>query len=238
MAQEIRVARKPRWGDYKVKWTGELSDPLLVVEAIEFHLPEWTAAGAPSVWVKLQGRDLDHVPFFLSHGFTMHRVGRPGVLILNRWLKTTVFNLQPGPFAYVGCAALCLSDSGRVLAVRDAAAWRLPGGLLDPARDQNPGDAAARHCFEATGVYAEFLFIAAQSFTPNSARLQSPELCCVCRLRPLLTDLHGQNCGWIDVGEFLDGLSAHDRGLLEPAISAKTGATGKLTAKGTVYGYE
>jgi ADP-ribose pyrophosphatase YjhB (NUDIX family) len=248
MTQEVTVVLKPRFGDYKLKWTGDLTDASLVLRAIESHLPEWTENGAPSVWLKLGGKDLDHLNIFLSNGFKMHRILRGNVLVLNRWLKTTVFNLPPGPFGYFGCGALVVNDQGQVLAIREnyktgPGPWKLPGGLLDITKDKNIGDGAVRECFEETGVRAEFMFIAVQRFTLNSVMFHNADLYSVCRLRPLTTEIRSDpdevaEARWIDSAEFLAAVSPRAKQFLEPALNAKAGAVATVDAQATIYAHE
>lgn len=65
----------------------------------------------------------------------MHRISGAAI-DLTRGLGAGPSALPPGPFAYIGCGALCINDEGKVLAVRDkyaigAGPWKLPGGLMD-----------------------------------------------------------------------------------------------------------
>jgi 8-oxo-dGTP pyrophosphatase MutT (NUDIX family) len=202
----LTLRLKPRFGDLKLRWDGPLSDPDVVMQYITLHRPEWTTN--PCLWISLAGQDRDHINFFLTRGFKMHRIKRASTIVLNLWLKDTPSTLPPGPFGYVGCGALVMNDKNEVLAVRENYAegpgpWKLPGGLFDPIKDKKWSDGAVRECFEETGIRAEFQFIACERLMVNSSMYHQPDLYVVCRLKPLTTEIHFDPveiaaCQWLD----------------------------------------
>jgi 8-oxo-dGTP pyrophosphatase MutT (NUDIX family) len=241
MAQ-VTVHVKPRFGDLKLRWEGALTDPNLVIDCINAHRSEWTG---PSLWMKLQGPDLNHLNFFLSQGFTMHRIKRDTILVLNLWLKSGVKNLPPAPFCYVGCAALVVNDENKVLAVRENYAkgpgpWKLPGGLFDPTKDKKIGDAAIRECLEETGIRAEFQFIALERFTVNSSMFHRQDFYIICRLKPLATAIQFDpveiaDCQWIDQELLLAATHATAKTFLGIALKVTEGITEQELRGCTIY---
>jgi 8-oxo-dGTP pyrophosphatase MutT (NUDIX family) len=175
----------------------------------------------------------------------MHRVKRGSTLVLNRWIRPGAVNLPPGPFGYIGCAALVIDDQDRVLAIREnyytgPGPWKLPGGLFDCAKDRDIAAGAIRECFEETGVRAEFLYIALERFTPVSVMFHHNDLYVICRLRPITTDIRHDpveiaECSWISKEEFLEGAWPGARPFLEPAIRATGGFASEQAGSVTVY---
>jgi 8-oxo-dGTP pyrophosphatase MutT (NUDIX family) len=241
----IIVSVKPRFHDLKLKWEGELSDPSTVISYIDSRLPEWLAANSPSLWLKLSGDNLRHLPFFLDHGFTMHRIKNGTTLVLNRWIRAGVPNLPPGPFAYLGCAGLVLDDQNRVLSIREnyynsPGLWKLPGGLFDPSKDGDIGAGAVRECFEETGIRAEFQCILLERFMPVSRMFRKNDIYVICRLNPLTTEIKSDpvevaECQWVPQDEFLAGCDRFAHEFLARALSATNGLRGYPAGSMTVY---
>jgi 8-oxo-dGTP pyrophosphatase MutT (NUDIX family) len=240
----VTVATGRLSGDLKVKWAGELPDPQLVLDCINVNLSAWEAVGAASVRVKLLGRDLRHLPFFISNGFIMNRISGTVVNLL-RGLGAGATAVAPGPFAYIGCGALCINDAGDVLAVRDKYAsgvspWKLPGGLMDLSKDKHPGEGAVRECFEETSVRAEFMFIAGQRFTPHSMMFHRPDMYFVCRLRPLTAEIRIDpeeiaDCRWLKPDEFVSGTYPPVREFLADMLKVGSGGAPHAVGDCTVY---
>jgi 8-oxo-dGTP pyrophosphatase MutT (NUDIX family) len=224
---------KPPFGDVKLKWAEKLTDPHLVLHCIESHLQEWKDSDVPSIWIKLQGTDLNHINLFLSNGFALHRIKNDTILVLNRWIRSGRRRLPPGPFAYIACGVICTNEQGLVLGVREnyiagPGTWQTPGGLFDPTKDQKLSDCAVRECFEETGVRTRFEFIACTRFHPNSGLWHREMIYCICRATPLTTEIHFDpeeiaDCQWLKPDDFLDGADPTVRRFLEISLSAKRG---------------
>ena len=229
----LSVFRKAKFGDYKIKWENDLTNPEIVIECINQYLPEWIKADSPSVWIKLRGNDLKHLHYFLSNGFKMHRILNGDTLVLNRWIRTYSNTLPPGPFSYIGVGACCIKDE-KVLVEREnfktgPGPWKIPGGSFDTTKDRKISDTAIRECFEETGIKADFEFISFQRFAFRSPSLfHQPDAYYIARLKPLTTEIKMDNvelaeCKWMDINEFLGQVSENARKMFEPAIKATTG---------------
>jgi 8-oxo-dGTP pyrophosphatase MutT (NUDIX family) len=174
----------------------------------------------------------------------MHRISG-AALNLVRLLEGGHSSFVPGPFAYIGCGALCINDKGQVLSVRDKFAtgpspWKLPGGLMDLSKDKHPGEGAVRECFEETSVRAEFMFIAGQRFTPHSTMFHRPDMYFVCRLRPLTAEIKIDpeeiaDCRWLEPDEFISGTFLPVREFLADMLKVGNGGAPHAVSDCTVY---
>lgn len=229
----LSVIRKSKFGDYKIKWGNELTNPEVVIDCINQNLPEWIQSDSPSVWIKLRGNDLKHLHYFLTNGFKMHRILNGETLVLNRWIRAYSNTLPPGPFSYIGVGACCIKD-GMILVEREnfktgPGPWKLPGGSFDTTKDRKISDTAIRECFEETGIKAKFEFIPFQRFAFRSPSLfHQPDAYYIARLTPLTTAIKMDNveiadCKWMDIDEFLSHANENVRKMVEPAIKATTG---------------
>ena len=229
---EVIIKRKAKYGDYLLKWEGSLSDPSIVTDLIEKNLPSWVEEDSPSIWIRLQGNDLNHVGYFLSNGFKMHRIKNGEILVLNRWIRKYSCTLPPGPYSYIGIGACCISD-GKILAIREnqktgPSPWKIPGGIFDVSKDKKLSDAAIRECFEETGVRAKFEFITYQRFAIKSPSLfHQPDTYYIARLTPITKEINFDkveisDCKWMDIEEFLSFLSDYAKQMFIPAIKAST----------------
>lgn len=229
----INVLKKPRFGDLKLRWEGELSDPSLVIRVVDEHLQTWIDDDVPSVWMSLSGKDLDHLNFFLSHGFTMHRIKNGNTIILNRWIRERSCTLPPAPFGYFGLGAMCFNSKGQILSVREnykenPGPWKLPGGLFDTKKDAKLSDAVIRECFEETGVKATFDSIILQRFTTNSAIFHKLDMYTVCKLNAVTEEINYDpveiaDCRWFDPDEFWEVAPPWVREYLKAAFNNKSG---------------
>lgn len=243
----INVRAKPRFGDVKLRWEGALSDRNVIIQTIDSHMESWMATDVPSVWMDITGKDLDHLSFFMANGFEMHRVKEGNKIVLNRWLRKTSKTLPPGPFAYIGVAALCIDDANKVLVVREnfktgPGPWKLPGGLFDGAKDKRISDSAVRECLEETGVRAEFESVVCERFTPRSALFHKQDLYIVCRVKALTHEIKYDpveiaDCQWLGVDEFLAAVPDSARPLLMAAVSNTQGSTEHDAPRGTSLYY-
>jgi 8-oxo-dGTP pyrophosphatase MutT (NUDIX family) len=209
---EISWSTEPRFGDIRVKWQSPLSDPSLILDFIEQHIGEWRAKAAPSLWLRVEGSDLAHLPVFLEYGFIIHRVSRNNIIILNKILSPAC-HLPPGPHAYLGCGALCLNSEGQILSVRERhvsgpSPWKLPGGLFDPDQDETIAAGAIRECFEETGIKTECIGIGSQRLFKKSSMFHKIVVYWVVMLKPLTNEIKIDpieiaDCQWLDVDTFL-----------------------------------
>ncbi|OHT13356.1 hydrolase, NUDIX family protein [Tritrichomonas foetus] len=229
----LTIRKKRRFGDYLIKWEGELSDPSKVVEVIEENLPRMIEEDSPSIWIRLSGKDLSHITYFMDHGFKMHRIKNGETLVLNRWLRQSSYNLPPCPYSYIGVGAMCFNEEGKILGVREnfkygPGPWKIPGGLFDPKVDKKFSDAAIRECFEETGIKAKFEYVGAQRLTLNSALFHQTDIYVVCRLSPITTEIKFDpieiaDCQWITVDELLEKCNPIAKQFLIPALNNKNG---------------
>jgi len=227
MDQGFSIKVKPRFGDIGIKWTKELSDPLHLITFITDHMEEWQKVDSPSIWIKLRGKDLDHINTFLNFGFTMHRLKENNVIVLNKWIRTYSNTLPLGPYGYFGVGALCINSEGHALCVREnfkqgPGPWKLPGGLFDPHKDGKLSDTAIRECFEETGIKAKFDHVVSQRFLLKSGLFGHPDLYTICRLTPVSEEIKFDpveifDCKWVDLSE----LSNNPYPLLRYTIEAE-----------------
>ena len=233
------VHKKRRFGDYIIKWDGDLPDPKIVIDCITKNLEQWLEEDSPSIWLKLKGKDLNHLSFFMENGFKMHRIKNGDMLILNRWLRQKTYSLPPAPFSYLGVGAMCFNDEGKILAIKEnfksgPGPWKIPGGLFDPTKDKKLSDGAVRECFEETGIKCEFQYIASQRLTLNSTLFHQTDIYTVCRMKALTTEIKMDpieiaDCQWITVEELLENCNPVARQFLKPAINNKNGVFENVT---------
>ncbi|KAK8875697.1 hypothetical protein M9Y10_005872 [Tritrichomonas musculus] len=239
------IRKKKRFGDYLIKWEGTLPDPSLLVQCIEKNLPQWIAEDSPSIWVRLTGKDLDHINYLLQNGFKMHRIKNESTLVLNRWLRKNSYTLPPAPISYVGVGAMCINDEGLILAIREnfksgPGPWKLPGGLFERTKDQKLSDVAIRELREETGIQGEFQCVAAQRLTIRAAMFKATDIYTICRLKPLTTEIHFDpieiaDCKWITIEEFLPSCSVIARQMVSSALKSPTGFNEKSGKNYALY---
>lgn len=227
------IRKKRRFGDYLIKWEGSLPDPSLLIQCIEKNLPQWIEEDSPSIWIRLTGKDLDHINYFLENGFKMHRIKNESTLVLNRWIRKNSNTLPPAPFSYIGVGAMCINDEGKILAIREnykngPGPWKLPGGLLERTKDQKLSDVAIRELFEETGIKAEFEYVAAQRLTLQARMFKATDVYSICRLKALTTEIHFDpieiaECKWIEIDEFLAGCSVVAKQMVSSALKSQSG---------------
>jgi 8-oxo-dGTP pyrophosphatase MutT (NUDIX family) len=75
--------------------------------------------------------------------------------------------------------AVVLDGEGRILLGRraDSGAWALPGGIIEPGEE--PADAAARECFEETGVVVVPEAVSALSVSPTKTFANGDQTQCL-----------------------------------------------------------
>ena len=240
--QKFEVKFKPRFGDIKIHWTGNLEDPKELFSLINDSMEEWLEADRPSIWIKLHGKDLDFLNQFIDFGFTMHRLKKGNIIVLNKWIRKGSKTLPPGPFGYYGVGGMCINDEGKVLCVREnyktgPGPWKLPGGLYDLEKDRKFSDTAIREVFEETGVRAKFDHLVNTRLVHSSAMFHAPDLYSIVRLTPLTTEIHFDpveiaDAQWVD----LDVLAANPYPMLGLAVEAeKRGDKGFDEKEANVY---
>ncbi|EAX88440.1 hydrolase, NUDIX family protein [Trichomonas vaginalis G3] len=185
---------KVRFGDIKIKWEGEIRDSFSLINFVNEHIDEWKKDDRPSIWIKLHGKDLDHINVLLNAGFKIHRTKPNNVLVLNKWIREYSNTLPLPPFAYLGVGAMCINKEGKILAVREnyktgPSIWKLPGGLYDPSKDHKLSDTAVRECFEETSIKAEPEYLVNSRFIHKGGTFSAPDLYTVFRLRPLTEEI-------------------------------------------------
>jgi ADP-ribose pyrophosphatase YjhB (NUDIX family) len=243
---EFTIRPKPRFGDVRLRWTGTLSDPELAMQCITLHRPEWTTTS--SLWLNLAGPDRDHLNFFLSRGFKMHRIKGESTVVLNLWLKSTPSTIPPAPFGYIGCGALVINDENKVLAVREnyvdkPGPWKLPGGLFDPGKDQKWSDGAVRECFEETGIRSDFQFVAVERLMVNSSMFHQLDLYVICRCKPLTTEIDFDpveiaDCQWIDQEVLIETTHPMAKDFLRAACRIRNGVQEREVGTYVIYRQE
>lgn len=203
---------KVRFGDIKIKWEGELDDPYSLVNFINDNMDEWKKDDRPSIWVKLHGKDLDHINVLLSTGFEIHRTKPGNIIVLNKWIREYSKKLPLPPFAYLGVGGMCINEEGKILAVREnyktgPGPWKLPGGLYDPSKDRKISDTAVREVMEETGIKAEPMYLVNSRFLHKGGTFSAPDLYSIFRLRPLTNEIKFDpveiyDSQWVDPEEF------------------------------------
>jgi 8-oxo-dGTP pyrophosphatase MutT (NUDIX family) len=75
--------------------------------------------------------------------------------------------------------AVVIDGEGRILLGRraDSGAWALPGGIIEPGEE--PADAAARECFEETGVVVVPEAVSSLSVSPAKAFANGDQVQCL-----------------------------------------------------------
>lgn len=231
--KDLIIHKKRRFGDYIIKWEGSLTDPSLVIKCIEQNLSQWIEEDSPSIWIRLTGKDLDHVNYFLQNGFKMHRIKNESTLVLNRWIRTKSYSLPPAPFCYLGVGAMCIDDKNQVLALREnyktgPGNWKLPGGLFEKTKDKKLSDAAVRELFEETGIRGEFQYVAMQRFSMKGPMFKGSDIYTICRLKPLTTEIHFDpieiaECRWLPIEEFLSNTHPVAKEIVSHALKTVEG---------------
>ncbi|KAK8897009.1 hypothetical protein M9Y10_014941 [Tritrichomonas musculus] len=231
--KDLIIHKKRRFGDYIIKWEGSLTDPSLVIKCIEQNLSQWIEEDSPSIWIRLTGKDLDHVNYFLQNGFKMHRIKNESTLVLNRWIRTKSYSLPPAPFCYLGVGAMCIDDKNQVLALREnyktgPGHWKLPGGLFEKTKDKKLSDAAVRELFEETGIRGEFQYVAMQRFSMKGPMFKGSDIYTICRLKPLTTEIHFDpieiaECRWLPIEEFLSNTHPVAKEIVSHALKTVEG---------------
>lgn len=230
---KLIIHRKPRFGDYIIKWEGTLTDPSVVKDCVDKYLPQWIEEDSPSIWLRLTGKDLIHLYYFLENGFKMHRIKNEKTLVLNRWIRSKSYTLPPPPFSYIGVGAMCVNDEGKILAIREnfkngPSQWKIPGGLFDKSKDIKYSDTAIRELFEESGIKGEFESIASQRLSMASTNFKQCDIYTICRLKPLTTEIHFDpieiaECKWITFDEFLSDCHPVTKQMLEHALKTPNG---------------
>ena len=126
--------------------------------------------------------------------------------------------------------AVVVDGEGRVLLGRraDSGTWALPGGFIEPGEE--PADAAARECFEETGVVVvpeavTALTVAPETTFANGDQVQCLEITFRCRPvggRARVNDDESLEVGWFP----LSALPALREGTLPLIDRAASGAPG------------
>jgi len=123
----------------------------------------------------------------------------------------------------------------------DTVHWSPPGGIIEPG--EHPADAAARECFEETGVIARpetltSVSVSDQLVCPNGDQVQYLEL--VFRCRPVqgvaqVNDDESIEVGWHPL-DALPGLNAGVLGMLTPALQGRAAAAYSFAGVGAGVG--
>ena len=224
---QFEVKYKPRFGDIKIHWTGNLEGTAELFELINNKMGEWLESDRPSIWIKLKGKDLDYLNQFIDFGFTMHRLKKGNIIVLNKWIRKGSKTLPIGPYGYYGVGGMCINEEGKVLCVREnyktgPGPWKLPGGLYDPEKDQKFSDTAIREVLEETGITAKFDHLVCSRVVHNSSMFHAPDFYSIVRLTPLTTEIHFDpveiaDAQWVD----LDVLAANPYPMLGIAVEAE-----------------
>ncbi|KAA0171316.1 hypothetical protein FNF28_00807 [Cafeteria roenbergensis] len=112
------------------------------------------SSGRLAVWVALSGEETALLPQFLEAGFRVHSGGGSEVDCYI-WTGRGEDKVPPYATHTVAVAAVVTDSEGRLLVVnehRKRAAWKFPGGYVDPGEDISV--AAARELREETSVQA------------------------------------------------------------------------------------
>lgn len=240
-ASALPVQRLPYRG-VLLDWTQAGAPPPSEFEArIAPSLERWTAEGVKSCMFKLPIENAGLASVAAQHGFVFHHVpldadGRH--VVLKRWLQPRLTDKVP-PFAthQVGIAGLCISDTGKLLVVREwrddaesgtrspSVQWKLPGGLLDPG--ESFGDASVRETLEETGVRTRFRSLLC-FWHRHGLTWGKSDLYYVARLEPEgggepeinLDPEEISDCRWMSVSEFL---STQDHPLITAVLRRSYG---------------
>lgn len=213
MATNFNVSFKPRFGDIDLGWKGELGNPSGLFNFIDANLEKWKKQKSPSIWVKLQGNDLEHVKKFIDHGFELHRIENSNAIFMNKWIRPGKKTLPIGPFGYFGVGGMCINKEGKLLCIREnyksgPGQWKLPGGLFDIEKDKKFSDTAIREVYEETGIRAKFDHVINARFNAKSVMFGAPDLYTIVRLSPLTTEITKDpseiaEAAWIDPQELV-----------------------------------
>lgn len=232
-ASEIYAKKKRTFGDFRICWNGELANPNDVLKFIETNIPNWLAKDTPSIWIRLKRKDLDHLNFFLSHGFKMHRIKNENTIVLNRWLREREYTLPPSPFCYIGVGAVCFNKEGKILAVREnyktkPGPWKFPGGLYDTKKDKKLSDAVIRECFEETGIRVHFDHLINARITMNSSLFHQMDIYISCKVIPDTEEIKFDpveifDCKWITPEELLSNSTQITKIMLSDASKHENG---------------
>lgn len=102
-------------------------------------------------------------------------------------------------------SAVVVDGDGRVLLNRraDSGAWGLPGGIIEPGEE--PADAAARECFEETGVLVVPEVLSSLAVSPESTLANGDQVQCLeitFRCRPVGGEARVNDDESLEVGWF------------------------------------
>jgi 8-oxo-dGTP pyrophosphatase MutT (NUDIX family) len=135
------------------------------------------------------------------------------------------------PLWLSAATALVIDGEDRILLGRraDNGAWALPGGVIDPGEE--PADAAARECFEETGVVVVPEVVTALTVSPKRAYANGDEvqyLVVTFRCRPVggearVNDDESLEVAWFPLSA-LPELQEGTLALIDRAISGTPGA--------------
>jgi 8-oxo-dGTP pyrophosphatase MutT (NUDIX family) len=136
------------------------------------------------------------------------------------------------PLWLSAAAAVVIDGEDRVLLGRraDSGAWGLPGGIIDPGEE--PADAAARECFEETGVIVVPEAVIALTVSPCTTYANGDEvqyLVVTFRCRPVGGDARVNDDESLEVAWFaisaLPELPEGSVSLIDRATSGTPGTT-------------
>ena len=144
------------------------------------------------------------------------------------------------PLWLSAATALVVDGEDRILLGRraDSGAWGLPGGIIDPGEE--PADAAARECFEETGVVVVPEAVIALTVSPSTTYANGDEvqyLVVTFRCRPIdgearVNDDESLEVAWFPVSA-LPALPAGTLSLIERVTSGTPGTA--FTFSGPVH---
>ena len=173
-------------------------------------LVSWRGKGLRGVWLRLPIKKVHLVDDAVhTHGFSIHSAQTHEVL-LNKFLPEGKSSLPHAPSWFCGVGIICISKSGKILAVQEKNGWlkgkgfwKMPTGLSDAG--ESIADAALRELYEETGIKGRFNRIIGMQ--QGAGTLGKGDIFMVCIVEPLNEDIVIQEseietAAWLDVDEF------------------------------------
>ena len=183
-------------------------------EKLGSSLKSWRQEGRRGVWLRLKSPHQMHLlnTAVNDHGFQVHSA-TPEEVLLSHWLPgDSPSSLPHGPSYYLGVGVICVSKSGKILAVQEKNGWlkgkgwwKMVTGLADPLEPIEK--AALRELKEETGVTGKFDRILA--IRQGRGTLGKGDIFVVCLVEPLDEELTPQEteiekAAWVDMDDFFN----------------------------------